>query len=42
MASVGVDGVSIKVGYSIIFDIGHFMAGTESADIKEPHVGRNT
>jgi hypothetical protein len=42
MASVAIDGASIKVGNAVIFDIGRFMAGTGWEQIKEPQVGRNT
>src|SRR5919112_4840187 len=41
MASVAIDGASIKAGDAVIFDIGHFMAGTGWGQIKEPQVGRN-
>jgi hypothetical protein len=41
MASVGIDGASIKIGDPIVFDIGRFMAGTGWEQIKEPQVGRN-
>jgi hypothetical protein len=41
MASVAIDGASIKVGNAISFDIGRFMAGTGWEQIKEPQVGRN-
>jgi hypothetical protein len=41
MASVAVDGASIKVGDAVIFDIGRFMAATGWEQIKEPQVGRN-
>jgi hypothetical protein len=41
MASVAIDGASIKVGDAVIFDIGRFMAGTGWEQIKEPQVGRN-
>jgi hypothetical protein len=41
MASVGIDGPSIKVGDAVVFDIGRFMAGTGWEPIKEPQVGRN-
>lgn len=41
MASVAIDGASIKVGRAIIFDIGRFMAGTGWEPIKEPKVDRN-
>jgi hypothetical protein len=41
MASVGIDGASIKVGDAVVFDIGRFMAGTGWEPIKEPQVGGN-
>ncbi|WP_081928695.1 hypothetical protein [Microvirga sp. BSC39] len=41
MASVAIDGASIKVGDAVIFDIGRFMAGTRWEQTKEPQVGRN-
>ena len=41
MASVAIDGASIKVGNAVIFDIGRFMAGTGWEQTKEPQVGRN-
>ena len=41
MASVAIDGASIKVGDTVIFDIGRFIAGTGWEQIKEPQVGRN-
>ena len=41
MASVGIDGASIKVSDAGVFDIGRFMAGTGWEPIKEPQVGRN-
>jgi hypothetical protein len=41
MASVAIDGVSIKVGDAIIFDIGRFMAETGWEQIKAPQFGRN-
>lgn len=41
MASVAIDGASIKVGDAVIFDIGRFMAGTGWEQTKEPQVGRN-
>jgi hypothetical protein len=41
MASVAIDGASIKVGDAVIFDIGRFMAATGWEQIKEPQVGRN-
>jgi hypothetical protein len=42
MASVAIDGASIKCGNAIVFDIGRFMAGTGWEQIKEPQVGRST
>jgi hypothetical protein len=41
MASVAIDGASIKVGDAVIFDIGRFMAGTGWEQTKELQVGRN-
>jgi hypothetical protein len=41
MASIGIDGASIRVGDAVIFDLGRFMAGTGWEPIKEPQVGRN-
>jgi hypothetical protein len=41
MASVAIDGTSIKVRDAVIFDIGRFMADTGWEPIKEPQVGRN-
>ena len=41
MASVAIDGASIKVGDAVIFDIGRFMAAIGWEPIKEPQVGRN-
>jgi hypothetical protein len=41
MASVAIDGASIKVGDAVIFNIGRFMVGTGWEQIKEPQVGRN-
>jgi hypothetical protein len=41
MASVAMDGASLKVGNAVIFDIGRFMAGTGWEQTKEPQVGRN-
>jgi len=41
MASVAIDGASVKVGDAVIFDIGRFMAGVGWQQIKEPQVGRN-
>jgi hypothetical protein len=41
MASVAIDGASIKVGDGVMFDIGRFMAGTGWEQTKEPQVGRN-
>lgn len=41
MASVAIDGASMKVGDAIVFDIGRFMAGTGWEQIKEPQFGRS-
>jgi hypothetical protein len=41
MASVAIDGASIRVGDAVIFDIGRFMAATGWEQTKEPQVGRN-
>lgn len=41
MASVALDGASIKVGDVVIFDIGRFMAAIGWEQTKEPQVGRN-
>jgi hypothetical protein len=41
MASVAIDGASIKVGDAIVFDIGRFMAGIGWEQIREPQFGRN-
>jgi hypothetical protein len=41
MASVAIDGASIKVGDTNVFDIGRFMTGTGWEQIKEPQFGRN-
>ena len=41
MASVAIDGASIKVGDAVIFDIGRFMASTGWQPVKEAQVGRN-
>jgi hypothetical protein len=41
MASVGIDGPSIKIGDAVVFDIARFMADTGWEPIKEPQVGRN-
>jgi hypothetical protein len=40
MASVAINGASIKVGNAVVFDIGHFMASMEWEQVKEPQVGR--
>lgn len=42
MASVAIDGTSVKFGDGGIFDIGRFMAGTGWEQIKEPQVSRHT
>jgi hypothetical protein len=41
MASVGIDGASIRSGDAVTFDIGRFMAGTGWEPIMEPQVSRN-
>jgi hypothetical protein len=41
MASVAIDGASIKVGDGVIFDIGRFMATTGWQPVKEAQAGRN-
>jgi hypothetical protein len=41
MASVAIDGASIKVADTTVLDIGRFMAGTGWERTKEPEVGRN-
>ena len=41
MASVAIDGASIKVGDAVVFDIGRFMAATGWQPVKEAQVGRN-
>jgi len=41
IASVAIDGASIRVGDAVIFDIGRFMIGTGWHQVKEPQVGRN-
>jgi hypothetical protein len=41
MASVAIDGASIKVGDEIVFDIGRFMTGIGWEPIKAPQFGRN-
>jgi hypothetical protein len=41
MASVAIDGASIKVGDAVILDIERFMAATGWEQTKEPQVGRN-
>ena len=41
MASVALDGASIKVGDGVIFDIGRFMAATGWQPVKEAQAGRN-
>jgi hypothetical protein len=41
MASVAIDGASIKVGDAIVFDIGRFLAGIGWEQIREPQFGRN-
>jgi len=41
MASVAIDGASIKIGDVIVFDIGRFMAGIGWEKIREPQFGRS-
>jgi hypothetical protein len=41
MASVAIDGASIKVGDVIVFDIGRFVAGIGWEQTREPQFGRN-
>ena len=41
MASVAIDGTSIKVGDGVVFDIGRFMAATGWQPVKEAQAGRN-
>ena len=41
MASVAIDGASMKVGDGVIFDIGRFMATTGWQPVKEAQAGRN-
>jgi len=41
MASVAIDGASIKVGDGVIFDIGRLMAATGWQTVKDPQIGRN-
>lgn len=41
MASVTIDGASIKVSDAIVFDIGRFLAGIGWEQIREPQFGRN-
>jgi hypothetical protein len=41
MASVAIDGASMRVGEVIFLDIGRFMAGMGWEQTKEPQVGRN-
>jgi hypothetical protein len=41
MASVAIDGASIKAGDAVIFDIGRFMASTGWEQTKEPQMERN-
>jgi hypothetical protein len=41
MASVAIDGASIKIGDALIFDIDRFMAGIGWEQIREPQFGRN-
>ena len=42
IASVAIDGGSLKVRDPTVFDIGSFMMGTGWEQVKEPQVGRNT
>ncbi len=42
IASVAIDGASLKVRDVIHFDIAQFMTGTGWEQVKEPQVGRNT
>lgn len=41
MASVAIDGTSIKIGDAVVFDIGRFMASMGWKQIKELRIGRN-
>lgn len=41
MASVAIDGTSIRVGEALVFDIGRFMADTGWVPVKEAQVGRS-
>ena len=41
MASVAIDGASIKLSDAIVFDIGRFMAWTGWEQIREPQFGRS-
>jgi hypothetical protein len=41
IASVAIDGASLKVRDVILFDIAQFMTGTGWEQVKEPQVGRN-
>ena len=41
VASVAIDGASLKVRDVILFDIAQFMTGTGWEQVKEPQVGRN-
>src|SRR4051812_34062059 len=40
LASVAIDGASIKVGDAVVFDIGRFMTGMGWEQVKEPQVER--
>ena len=41
VASVAIDGGSLKVRDVVLFDIAQFMTGTGWEQVKEPQVGRN-
>jgi hypothetical protein len=41
MASVAIDGTSIKVGDALVFDIGRYMADTGWEPVKEAQIGRS-
>jgi hypothetical protein len=41
MASVGIDGASIKMDHAAVFDIGRFLSDIGWEQIKEPQVGRS-
>ena len=42
IASVAIDGASLKVRNLIVFDIGRFMTGAGLEQVEQPQVGRNT